>query len=284
VRRFILHASLFSGGGVLWIADGRITNEAKAIGWLVGQAPLRFELGPGMEIILDEKPVLVAAGMDFEAGIAQGDGAVVLYGQNRWKYRDDLHRHLRSGVRGLISFGIAGGLAPDLKTGDVIIGNAVVTADRTIRTCVDWSKSLLDHLPHAHHLPVFGAEAPVLAVSDKETLWHTTGAVAVDMESGMVAEAADRYGLPYAVLRVVLDPADRSIPRSALVGARDDGTIDTAAVVKSLMRRPRDLKALFRLAGDSRKANRALLRSRQALGPLFGFRLLEADELTLNME
>jgi hypothetical protein len=106
----------------------------------------------------------------------------------------------------------------------------------------------------------------------------------VDMESGIVAEAANHHGLPYAVLRVVLDPANRSLPQSALAGVREDGTIDAAAVVKSLMRRPRDLKALFRLAGDSRKANRALLRSRQALGPLFGFHLLETGELTLNME
>jgi hopanoid-associated phosphorylase len=222
--------------------------------------------------------------MDFEARIAQGDGAVVLFGQNRCKYREDLHRYVRSGVRGLISFGIAGGLAPDLKPGDVIVGNAVVTADSTIRTCVDWSKALLDLLPHARHLPVFGAEAPVLTVSDKETLWYRTGAVVADMESKAVAEAADECGLPYAVLRVVLDPAHRSVPRSALAGAREDGTVDAAAVVKSLTRRPRDLGALFRLAGDSRKANRALFRCRQALGPLFGFGLLEAGEFALDMQ
>jgi hopanoid-associated phosphorylase len=275
---------LFSRGGVLCIAGKGITNNAKAKDWLIGQTPMRFEHGPWMELLIDERPVLVAAGMDFEARIAQGDGAIVLYGQNRCKYREDLHRHVRNGVRGLISFGIAGGLAPDLKPGDVIVGNAVVTGAGTIRTCVDWSRSLLDLLPHARHLPVFGAEGPVLAVSDKESLWHRTGAVVVDMESGAVAEAADHYGLPYTVLRVVLDPANRSIPHSALAGAREDGTIDAAAVAISLMRRPGDLNALLRLAGYSREANRALLRCRQALGPLFGLRLLEPGELALDME
>src|SRR5262249_34052358 len=151
-----------------------------------------------MEIVEDERPVLVATGMDFEACIAEGNGAVVVFGQNRCKYRQDLHRCVRSGVRGLISFGISGGLAPDLRPGDVVVGNAVVTAGGTIRTSVAWSKSLLDLLPHAHHLPVFGAEAPVLTDSGKESLWHKTGAVAVDTESGIVAEAADHYGLPYA--------------------------------------------------------------------------------------
>ena len=84
--------------------------------------------------------------------------------------------------------------------------------------------------------------------------------------------------------RVVLDPANRSVPQSALAGVRENGSIDVAAIMKSLMRRPQDLGALFRLAGDSRKANRALFRSRQALGPLFGFHLLKMGEFTLNVE
>ncbi len=228
--------------------------------------------------------MLVAAGMDFEARLAESPGAVVVYGQNRCKYREDLVHHIRKGVRGIISFGIAGGLAPNLKPGDVIVGNAVITQSDTIRTSTTWSKSLLNSVPDAHHLPIYGAHAPVLSAAGKQALWRDTGAVAVDMESRDVAEAADEAGLPYAVLRVILDPAHRSIPPSALAGARDDGSIDAKAIVKSLLRRPRDLNGLVRLAGESRKANLALLRSRKALGPLFGFHLFDVCELALNME
>jgi adenosylhomocysteine nucleosidase len=237
-----------------------------------------------MNIAVYEKPVLVAAGMDFEAEIARSDCAIVIHGQNRCKYREDLHHYAQRGVRGFISFGIAGGLAPNLRPGDVIVANAVVSQEATIRTCVEWSKGLLNMLHDAHHLPVYGATAPVLTVQEKASLWHGTGAVAVDMESRDVAEVADHYGLPYAVLRVILDPAGRSIPKSAMAGARDDGTIDAAAILKSLMRRPHDLAGLLRLGSDSGRANKVLLSCRQTLGPLFGFQLFHASKLALDVE
>lgn len=237
-----------------------------------------------MDVVLDELPVLVAAGMDFEARVARGPGATVVYGQNRRKFREDLDGQARNGVRGLISFGIAGGLSPNLKPGCVIVANAVITAGGTFQTCPEWSKSLLKSLPHARHMPVFGSEGPVLTVLEKELLWNATGAGAVDMESGPAAEVAGRYGLPFAILRVVLDPAHRTVPLSALAAARDDGTTDGRAVLRSLMRKPRDLPALMRLARETHKASRALLRSRQALGPLLGFVELETGEFALNVE
>jgi len=171
-----------------------------------------------------------------------------------------------------------------LRPGDVVVANAVITAGGTFRTCPEWSKSLLKSLPLALHLPVFGSEVPIITALEKEALWSATGAVAVDMESGPVAAAAAHYGLPYTVLRVVLDPAHRAIPLSALAAAREDGKTDGKAVLRSLMRRPRDFHGLMRLARESRKANRALFRSRQALGPLLGFARLEAGELALNVE
>ena len=81
----------------------------------------------------------------------------------------------------------------------------------------------------------------------------------------------------------MLDPAHRAIPPSALAGARDDGETDPVAVLKTLMKRPGDLPVLLRLAGDTRKASRVLLRSRQALGPFLGFFPLQTAELALNV-
>jgi len=237
-----------------------------------------------MDALLNGLPVAVCAGMDFEARIAEGKGIAVIYGQNRCKYRDDLHRQAQSGVSGFLSFGVAGGLAPELKPGDVVVAHSVITAIGTSKPSAEWSAILRRLLPNAHHLPVYGAETPVTSVSDKSALWVQTGAGAVDMESGPVAEIAQHYRLPFAVLRVILDPADRALPQSALAGARQDGTTDVKAVVRSLARRPQDLRGLMRLAEDNRRANDALLSSRQALGPLFGFGFLGAGKFTLDME
>jgi adenosylhomocysteine nucleosidase len=230
----------------------------------------------------DANPVVAAAGMDFEARTAHGPGVVVVYGQTRPNYLQELHRKVRSGARGLISFGIAGGISPGLRPGDVIVANAVITAGGTFSTSTIWSKSLLQALPHAHYMPIFGVEAPVLTVLEKEALWSATGAGTVDMESGAAAEVAAHHELPFAALRVVLDPAHRPIPLSAIAGARADGKTDAGAVLRSLMRRPQDFRGLLRLGSDARIATRSLFRCRQSLGPFLG--LLDTVELPLNVE
>jgi purine-nucleoside phosphorylase len=143
--------------------------------------------------ILAGSPVIAATGMDFEARIALGAGIKVIYGQNREKYLRDLHTHAREVARGVISFGTAGGISPSLRPGDVIVASSIVTAKGRFQTHSPWSKSLLDAIPHAHCLPIFGAEAPVMTVLEKEALWHGMGVGAVDMESRAIHRVEGGY-------------------------------------------------------------------------------------------
>lgn len=219
----------------------------------------------------DHLPMIAAAGLDFEAQAARGLGIKVVRGLNRRKYLSELYEEARAGARGLISFGIAGGLSPNLKSGDVIVASSVKTERTTYNTCTEWSAALLAAIPHARYLPVFGATGPVLTPAEKAALWRKTGSATVDVESRDAAEVATHYGLPYAVLRVVLDPAERAIPLTALCGADEDGKTCVKAVLKAVARRPRDIPGLVRIANDGRKANRALFETRQALGPFFSF-------------
>lgn len=237
-----------------------------------------------MNALFDFKPVVAATGLAFEARIAQGPGVKAIYGQSREKYVRCLHAHARAGVSGFISIGVAGGLSPALQPGDVLAASSVISADDTSSTCERWTKSILKAIPSAHHMPVFASEETITSTLHKEELWKATGAGAVDMESGPTAKVAALYGLPFAVLRVVLDPAHRTIPLSALAGASDNGETAPLAVLGALIKRPGDLPALLRLAGDTRKASRSLLRSRQALGPFLGFFAPQTAEFALNVE
>jgi hopanoid-associated phosphorylase len=236
-----------------------------------------------MKMLFDDAPVVVAAGMEFEARIAKGPGVRVVFGQNREKYIRDLDAAARANARGIISFGVAGGLSPALKPGDIVVASSVISATQTFQTHRRWSQSLLNAIPHAvYGEPVFAAADTVTTVLEKEALWSGTGAVAVDVESGIAAEAAAKHDLPCAVLRVIIDPADRSIPLSAAAGVREDGKTDAAAVLLSLLRRPSEISEIARLASDASRANKSLLRCRQALGPFFS--LLDPLDLPLNVE
>jgi len=116
---------------------------------------------------------------------------------------------------------------------------------------------------------IAGVDAPIADASEKRELFAAAGSVAVDMESTFVAQAARRHSLPFAILRVIADPASRPLPYAALVAMRADGEIDTAAVLGALLRNPSQLPALLRLALDSRAAFSALARVRALLGPSF---------------
>ena len=79
----------------------------------------------------------------------------------------------------------------------------------------------------------------------KADLHRTTGALAVDMESHVVARAARRHRLPFAAARVVCDPAHRALPPAARIGMKPDGRMDLPAVLRSVLAEPGQLPALI---------------------------------------
>lgn len=214
--------------------------------------------------------MIVVVGMAFEARIAAGLGVPVICGGDGSNLGNALSRAMAAGCGGLISFGVAGGLAPDLKPGTCVIGSSVLADDGERATDARWANRLLKIIPDAVHGPIAGVRAPIAHAGEKRALHEETGAIAVDMESHVVARAAARHGVPLAAIRVVIDPVERTIPRSALAGARPDGTVDPLAVIRSLMRYPRDFAGLVRMSLDARAARATLVRGSALLGPGLG--------------
>jgi hopanoid-associated phosphorylase len=227
-------------------------------------------------------PVIVVTCLAFEAAIAAGPGVTVLHGHAP-RLETALKTAIARGSRGIISFGIAGGLAVGLRPGDWVVASGVVAAGRRFATDRTWSHSLLQSLPGAVHADIAGADAPVAEPAHKRRLGEATATVAVDMESHVAAAIAELHGLPFAACRVIIDPAHRGLPPAALVPLRADGAPDVPAVLWSLLRRPGQLPGLLRVAADARAARRALLRGRRRLGvglacPQLHARLVEAAE------
>lgn len=175
------------------------------------------------------------------------------------------------GVSGIVSFGIAGGLAPDLRAGDWIVAAAVRTGEQVFPTDRAWTRSLLERLPAAVHADIVGMDATVAEPAGKQSLHARTGAAAVDTESQIAVRIAAAYRVPFAACRVIIDPADTRLPPAALVGVRPDGTADAGAVFRSVLQQPSQLSDLVRIALYARTARAALCAGRRKLGAGLGF-------------
>ena len=227
--------------------------------------------GPVADLPLEQHHRIVIAfvGMDFEARIAAGPGVLVVCRDSRRDLANVIAGAVRQGYRGVISFGVAGGLAANLRTGDWVVASTVLDAHVPHATDAVWSNTLVATIPGATYGPILGVDAPVAEPAMKRQLHMTTGACAVDMESHVVVRLAAAHGLAFAAARVIIDPAERTIPPAALLGMRADGSANAWAVLRDLAVRPSQFVSLVRLAVDSFAARAELLRVRRLLGPHF---------------
>lgn len=217
------------------------------------------------------RTVIALVGMAFEARIAAGPGIHVFSRDAQHELETAVASASLHGYRGIISFGVAGGLAEGLRPGDWVVASAVADAQGSRPTDAAWSQQLLNVIAGAHHAPIIGVDTPVADPAKKRELRHLTGAAAVDMESHIVARLAAAHGLAFTALRVIVDPAHRTIPRAALKGLGAGPQANGAAVVRDVIARPSQLPPLLRIILDAYIARRAMQRLRQRLGPHFAF-------------
>jgi adenosylhomocysteine nucleosidase len=214
--------------------------------------------------------ILAATGLQRERRIVAGpDVEAIASGGDPARLEAMLDR-LAGRASGIISIGIAGGLAPGLQVGQWVVADAVLVDGEPMPTDPAWTSRLVARLPEAARGLLLGANAMVVDATQKALLHRTTDALAVDMESHIVARVARRHDLPFAVARVVSDAAHRSLPPAARVGMKSDGTMDLPAVLRALLANPGQLPALIRMGLEAERGFRALLRGRRRLGPRLG--------------
>jgi adenosylhomocysteine nucleosidase len=213
-------------------------------------------------------PLIVVSGLAREAAIAAGPGvATVIGGGNGQRLARLLDEALARGARGVMSFGIAGGVSSELASGSLVIAETVVSGADRFASNPGWIGRLAAALPQARVASIAGIERPAADRAAKRAFRDSLGVVAVDMESHIAARLASARKLPFAALRAIADPAERDLPPAALIALKPDGSPDLGAVLLSVMRRPAQIPGLVRLAFDARAAFAALLRGRRALGP-----------------
>jgi adenosylhomocysteine nucleosidase len=221
------------------------------------------------------RPVLVVTGAAFEARIAAGDGVfVICSGGDSSRLRSRLDTLAPSDFRAVISFGLAGGLDPALRTGQIMIADRIVFDKSTWQASPALVRALQSALDASGLSPLrssfAGVDSTVMDPAGKASLRAASGASAVDMETHVVAGFAQGGKLPWACLRAICDPANRALPPLAAKGLKPDGRVDFAATLMDLARAPRQIPALVRTGHDTAIAVAALRRARRVLGSRFG--------------
>jgi adenosylhomocysteine nucleosidase len=176
----------------------------------------------------------------------------------------------------VLSVGCAGALIPGLATGQLILAPDVrmlSTEARLDRFPVD--PDLLVHartaasqvaVPIAEG-PLFTSARVLLTPEDKAQQGEATGAIAVEMESGVHASFASARGLPFLVLRVILDPVGMALPVIKSL-TTPKGAVRPLKAVTHVVTHPHHLPALLALERSRAVAAQALSRLCHALFPL----------------
>ena len=206
------------------------------------------------------------------------DVRIICSGGSAERARSEATRLVAEGAAALVSFGLAGGLASELRPGDLLLPASVRSA-RTAAWPVDptWRVRVHAGLIAGGLRPragaIVGTERIVATTADKRKLFEATGAQAVDMESHEVAAVAAEAGLPFLVIRALADPYDQVVPQVAREALRPDGRVRLQGMLGGLFRERGGAMALLRLTRQSARALLCLRRAAALAGPGSGFHL-----------
>jgi adenosylhomocysteine nucleosidase len=131
----------------------------------------------------------------------------------------------------VMSTGFCGALDPELKVGDVVVGAEVVAGGQRFAARAPAGRS-------ARATGAILSIDHVVGTSTEKARLFVTGAIAVEMEAGAVAERAAAHELPFYCIKVVTDLASEDMANDFNSALRPDGHFDTMVILRSSMRQP----------------------------------------------
>lgn len=145
---------------------------------------------------------------------------------------------LASGAGALVSFGLAGSLDPALPPGSVVLPQAVLADGVAIPADPAWRARLAHDLGRRFTIgsgSLLASLGVLETPADKARAAAATGAIAADLESGAVADAAFRAGVPFVAIRVIADGIDDRLPPGIADWVDDNGASRPAPVLRAAL-------------------------------------------------
>jgi adenosylhomocysteine nucleosidase len=152
----------------------------------------------------------------------------------------------------IVSAGFSGALTSGLHVGDLIVAEDVCDDDGTCRPAT-WPITAVSY-PRSRLLTIRNI---VASPEEKRRLGERSGAVAVDMETAIVANLCSKAGVPFGCLRAISDDADTFLSES-LLAVLQGGRVRPARLLAAVLQRPSLIAELMRLGAHTRKAARRL--------------------------
>jgi len=142
----------------------------------------------------------------------------------------------------VLTCGFAGGLNPELESGDVVFLTALSDLDEQLAKL---------GAKRAHFLC---CARVVTTQAEKNRLWREEQADAVEMESVFIVEACAQKHIPHATVRVILDTANEDLPLDFNALMTPDMKMDFWKLFWTIAKSPGKIPALMRLGKQSSAA------------------------------
>lgn len=209
--------------------ENKQTNE-KVIG-IIGAMSEEVEILRGKMEIENTKKI---AGMEFYQGTLDGENIVLVQSGigkvNAAACAQILADHF--GVDYLINSGVAGGLNPDVKVGDIVISTdavqhdvditalgeepgvisrmetSVFTADEKLVQLAEESAKTLSEDIHVFKGRIASGDQFIASNEQREKIATTFAPYAVEMEGAAIAHVAQLNNIPFVIIRAISDDAN----------------------------------------------------------------------------
>ena len=165
----------------------------------------------------------------------------------------------------VIAAGFSGALRADMQIGDVILATEVSDLEGKRRPAT-WPEKLPagEWRPVLHRGRLLTVSTFITNPEEKRALGEKHEALAVDMETAVVARICATKGVPFGCVRAISDDMHTALsPELANLFA--DGNVSVRNVARAVIGQPKLIRELLLLARNSRQAGRQLA---TALGEL----------------
>jgi adenosylhomocysteine nucleosidase len=185
------------------------------------------------------------------------------------------HLLIANGAKKLISWGCAAALSPQLKPGDLMLAEQLLSEQqRVFDTDPRWRKHLQQLLDK--QFPISNGKLAesshiVSNSSDKQQIYRQTGAIALDMESCAMAKVAEQSNLPCLAIRTIADPVGMDLPQAVTQALNSQGEVELSKLLRFLLTHPWEASGLIKLGLHFHAAQKTLRTIAKQLNEISAF-------------